>query len=166
MFQRGRWVVAMVLPDLLLHGPLGSFSPFRVAAWISDRTTVITRSEPDIRIFTKSSFKLYLQLASAILGFHHIRFEKVRTALDEPHAAWELTWIAALSSAWPPTFLILFIPGLLLIFPVMSPNVLLRVNYHTAGLKVIPLSFPHLPAECHLELKIKQPKVYPSGGYP
>ena len=62
-------------------------------AWISDRTTVITRSEPDIRIFTKFSFKLYLQLASAALASHHIGSEKVRTALDEPHAAWEPTCV-------------------------------------------------------------------------
>ena len=149
------------------HAPASwRFLSLQGRAWISDRTTVITRSEPDIRIFTKFSFKLYLQLASAALASHHIGSEKVRTALDEPHAAWEPTWIAALSSAWPPTFLTLFTPGLLLIFPVVSPKVLLRVNRHTAGLKVIPLSFSHLPAECHLELKIKPPKVYLSGGYP
>ena len=59
-------MVAIVLSDILLHG--------------------YPRSEADIRIFTKFSFKLYLQLVSAMLDFHHIRFEKVRTALDEPHA--------------------------------------------------------------------------------
>ena len=68
------------------------------------------------------------------------------------------------SLALLPTLLILLILGLLPIFPVVSPNVPLRVNCHTAGLKTTPLSFPHLPAKCHLEFEIKPPKAQPSGG--